>query len=89
MVVGEPSAQERARLGWRCRRGRREWDLLLLEWLGKYYDSTTAAQRARFAAVLELPDPVLGRYLLAAPHPLRPDLPEPPAEWEPSAGPGL
>ena len=67
---------ERARLAWRCRRGRREWDLLLLDWLSRHYDSATAAQRARFAAVLELTDPELERYLLQAEHPLKAELPE-------------
>ena len=68
---------ERARLAWRCRRGRREWDLLLLDWLERHYESVTALQRARFAAVLELSDPELERYLLQARHPLPADLPEP------------
>jgi antitoxin CptB len=67
---------EHGRLAWRCRRGRREWDLLLLDWLGRHYDSSTVVQRARFAAVLELPDPELERYLLQAQHPLGADLPE-------------
>ncbi len=69
---------ERARLAWRCRRGRREWDLLLLDWLERHYEVASASQRARFAAVLELSDPDLERYLLAAGHPLGVELPEPP-----------
>ena len=77
---------ERARLAWRCRRGRREWDLLLLEWLERHFESTTAAQRARFEAVLELPDPELEHYLLQAPHPLQADLPEPLEVAEPLTG---
>jgi succinate dehydrogenase flavin-adding protein (antitoxin of CptAB toxin-antitoxin module) len=76
---------ERARLAWRCRRGRREWDLLLLDWLNRHYDSTTPAQQARFAAVLELTDPELEHYLLSVPHPLQADLPDPPCGAEPSA----
>jgi succinate dehydrogenase flavin-adding protein (antitoxin of CptAB toxin-antitoxin module) len=74
---------ERARLAWRCRRGRREWDLLLLDWLGRHYASSTAVQRARFAAVLELPDPELERYLLEADHPLQAELPEPQPQPQP------
>jgi antitoxin CptB len=80
---------ERARLAWRCRRGRREWDLLLLGWLDRHYDATTPALRARFAAVLELADPELERYLLAAPHPLEADLPDPYPAAEPSASAGV
>lgn len=70
--------RERARLRWRCRRGRREWDLLLLGWLERHYDAATPAQRARFAAILELPDPELEGYLMAAGHPLGVELPAPP-----------
>jgi antitoxin CptB len=66
--------QDRSRLAWRCRRGTKELDLLLLGWLGRHFDSATAAQRARFAALLELPDPDLARYLLAARQPLEADL---------------
>jgi antitoxin CptB len=69
---------ERSRLGWRCRRGRREWDLLLSDWLGRHYEAATPAQRARFEQVLGLSDPVLEGYLLTAGHPLPVDLPEPP-----------
>jgi antitoxin CptB len=75
---------ERSRLAWRCRRGTKELDLLLLGWLERHFDCATAAQRARFAAVLELPDPDLARYLLAAPHPLPADL-----TGEPSTVPAL
>ena len=50
-------------------------DLLLLDWLDRHYDGSTAAQRARFEAVLELADPELERYLLQAEHPLEAELP--------------
>ncbi|HEV7985620.1 MAG TPA: succinate dehydrogenase assembly factor 2 [Steroidobacteraceae bacterium] len=76
--MSEVTDPERGRLAWRCRRGRREWDLLLLDWIGRHYDSTTPAQRARFAAVLDLSEPELEYYLLTAEHPLQADLPEPP-----------
>jgi antitoxin CptB len=72
-----PADPERSRLGWRCRRGRREWDLLLSAWLNRHYEAATAAQRARFERILELSDPALEGYLRAAGHPLPVDLPEP------------
>jgi antitoxin CptB len=76
--------QDRARLAWRCRRGTKELDLLLLGWLARHFDSATVEQRARFAALLELPDPELARYLLKANHPLAVDLgDEPGAEPSP------
>jgi succinate dehydrogenase flavin-adding protein (antitoxin of CptAB toxin-antitoxin module) len=72
----------RSQLAWRCRRGRKEWDLLLLDWLDRHFDSASDPQRRRFASLLELSDPELERYLLACPHPLQVDLPAP---WEPSS----
>lgn len=59
----------RSRLGWHCRRGMRELDVLLLAWLEQQFDRASAAQRAHFEALLELPDPQLQRYLLAGERP--------------------
>ncbi len=66
--------RDRARLLWRCRRGRRELDLLLLDWLEHHFDSSTDQQRAHFAALLELSDPELERYLLGLGRPLAEEL---------------
>jgi len=55
---------DRSLLAWRCRRGVKELDLLLLAWLEGYFEAATAEQRAGFAALLELPDPELACYLL-------------------------
>ena len=57
---------DRERLAWRCRRGIKELDLLLLRWLERYFEAATAEQRAGFAALLELPDPELACYLLGS-----------------------
>lgn len=51
------------RLRWRCRRGMRELDRLLLGYLDTRYSGASAAEQAEFAALLELQDPVLWRYL--------------------------
>ncbi len=56
----------RSRLAWRCRRGIKELDLLLENWLLKHFETATDEQRARFASLLELPDPELAGYLLGA-----------------------
>jgi len=66
--------RDRARLLWRCRRGRKELDLLLLDWLEQHFDSSTDQQRARFAALLELSDPDLESYLLGLGRPLADEL---------------
>ena len=53
-----------ARLRWRCRRGMRELDALLLAFVDGAAASFTDEEIAAFERVLELPDPVLHSYLL-------------------------
>ncbi|HEY6452058.1 MAG TPA: succinate dehydrogenase assembly factor 2 [Steroidobacteraceae bacterium] len=55
----------RSELAWRCRRGTRELDLLLLGWLDRRFEGASEEERAGFAALLALPDPQLMRQLLA------------------------
>ncbi len=55
---------ELAKLRWRCRRGMRELDELLAAFLQRSYESLAADDKARFGALLELPDPELHGYLL-------------------------
>ena len=52
------------RLRWRCRRGMRELDALLLQYLEAGYLPAGQAERAAFARLLELPDPDLFGYLV-------------------------
>ena len=54
----------RAKLRWRCRRGMRELDAVLLAFLDGDAASLNDAEIACFEAILELPDPVLHAYLL-------------------------
>lgn len=56
---------ELRRLEWRCRRGMKELDFLLLRYLRERLDSADSGQRDAFARFLELPDPELARYLIA------------------------
>ena len=55
---------ERARLRWRCRRGTRELDTLLVGFFDECYASLPAADKQRFSQLLELPDPDLHDYLM-------------------------
>jgi antitoxin CptB len=58
--------QEFNRLRWRCRRGMRELDALLMRFLDLHYTSSSPAEQAAFRELLSLPDPdILG--LLMAP----------------------
>jgi len=53
-----------SRLKWQCRRGMRELDDLLLEFLQNHYDNATETDKCAFRALLELPGPELIGYLL-------------------------
>ena len=55
---------EHTRLRWRCRRGRRELDLLLERYLSDRYQQADAAERAGFEALLERSDPELEDLLI-------------------------
>ena len=46
-----------ARLRWRCRRGMRELDMLLLRYLDREFASASAESQAAFEALLSVPDP--------------------------------
>ncbi len=53
-----------SRLRWQCRRGMRELDELLLQYLENQYAATNESDKEAFRSLLELPDPVLNEYLL-------------------------
>jgi antitoxin CptB len=53
-----------AKLKWRCRRGMRELDSLLLAFVEDAAASFTEAELTRFEEILALPDPTLHAYLL-------------------------
>ncbi len=57
-------ADDIAKLRWRCRRGMRELDAILANFLQSSYASLSVDDKARFGALLELPDPELHAYLL-------------------------
>jgi len=63
-----------ARLRWRCRRGMRELDRILEGFLDAGYGALSAAERRRFAEILEFPDPDLHAYLVGRAEPADPEL---------------
>jgi antitoxin CptB len=63
---------ELARLRWRCRRGMRELDRLLEAFLESGFRLLDAAEKQRFAEILELPDPDLHAYLVGRATPADP-----------------
>jgi antitoxin CptB len=62
MPAGAP--EEFARLRWRCRRGMRELDVLLLRYLEEEYPRASPEERDAFARILELQDPEIFGYLV-------------------------
>ena len=58
------SEAELNRLRWRCRRGLRELDVLLVRYLDKRWATAPEEERAAFRALLELPDPELADLCL-------------------------
>jgi antitoxin CptB len=62
------------RLRWRCRRGMKELDLLLLRWLEQGYRRSSIGQQQAFHAFLELPDPLIAAYLLGRETPDEPEV---------------
>jgi antitoxin CptB len=53
-----------SRLRWRCRRGMKELDLLLVRYLEQEYPAASPADREAFARILDLQDPELFGYLV-------------------------
>ncbi len=62
------------RLLWRCRRGTKELDVLLERFAQRVLTQAGAADRQAFDQLLELPDPLLARYLLREETPAEPHL---------------
>jgi antitoxin CptB len=57
-------AGDAGRLRWRCRRGMRELDIVLLRYLETDYPAAPALERAAFLDLLEWQDPALNALLL-------------------------
>ena len=55
---------ELGRLRWRCRRGMRELDQLLLGWLDTRWATAPAAERAVFLRLLDAEDTSLWHWLM-------------------------
>ncbi|MEX0900203.1 MAG: succinate dehydrogenase assembly factor 2 [Gammaproteobacteria bacterium] len=54
-----------ARIRWLCRRGMKELDVMLARYLDARWADAPAAERAAFASLLELQDPLLWDLMMA------------------------
>ncbi len=70
----DTTRQNLGRLRWRCRRGMKELDVLLVRWLEQRHSVVDDATRATFDRLLELPDPDLNSWFLGRARPDDPDL---------------
>ena len=70
-MSADPNVEIR-KLEWRCRRGMKELDLLLLRYLRERHPQAASAERAAFVEFLELPDPDIARYLIGGDVPADP-----------------
>jgi len=71
-TVSDVARERLGKLEWRCRRGMKELDFLLLRFLRNGFARSASDERAAFVEFLELPDPDIARYLIAG------DVPEDP-----------
>lgn len=53
----------KAKLYWRCRRGMKELDIVMLRYLDRYYDLAPEAERQAFIALLDVQDPQLWSWV--------------------------
>ena len=53
-----------ARLRWRCRRGMRELDVMLVRYLDRVWATASSTERDAFLQLVELQDPDLFGYLV-------------------------
>lgn len=66
---GTITPAELGRLRWRCRRGMRELDVLLLCYLERDWPTASQAERATFRDLLEWQDPEINALLLGRTEP--------------------
>ncbi|MBI79051.1 MAG: succinate dehydrogenase assembly factor 2 [Pseudomonadota bacterium] len=53
-----------SKLRWRCRRGMRELDSVLINFLDNFFVDLNQEEKEMFASLLELPDPDLHSFIL-------------------------
>ena len=64
MEEAHPQDREWHRLRWQCRRGMRELDLLLEDFMDAHYAGLNEDQRRAFRRLLECPDQLLLAYFM-------------------------
>jgi len=65
-------SRELGKLRWRCRRGMKELDLLLIRYVEEQYDAAPSAHQEAFRALLDAPDPMIYAYFMGRARPASP-----------------
>jgi antitoxin CptB len=65
---------EVARLKWKCRRGMKELDLLLVRYLDSHYPSANQEEQGAFRELLEMQDPELFAFVTGRERPATEEL---------------
>lgn len=64
MSSNQTTADEKAKLLWRCRRGMLELDLILTRFLNTHWDALTREEQITFERLLHEPDPSLYAWFM-------------------------
>lgn len=64
MILNQITADEKAKLIWRCRRGMLELDLILSRFLKTHWDALTHDEQTTFERLLHEPDPDLYAWFM-------------------------
>lgn len=73
-MTGDDETARLSKLRWRCRRGMRELDVVLMRYLEQCYPEATVERRDAFHALLELSDPELFDLLRGRTQAATPDM---------------
>jgi antitoxin CptB len=73
-TVTDSARHELGKLRWRCRRGMKELDVLLMRYMERHYATASHAQQQAFRGLLEAPDPLIYAYCLGRRTPPTPAL---------------
>ena len=67
-------SREKSRILWRCRRGTKEMDLLLQQFVAEHYDNLTLAEQTAFRRLLDQPDPDIMDWVMEKAEPPTADI---------------
>lgn len=62
-------SREKSLILWRCRRGTKEMDLLLQQFVAGHYDHLTSAEQTAFRRLLDQPDPDIMDWVMGKAEP--------------------